>query len=153
MSSARARANHKLYLARLLISSWRQALEQQAVPASVLAQAFDGAVQDHLIQAYGWFLVEITDPQATPDCPPRGCVELAPPAEGKVWPGEIREFQQLEESGWIAQLLAAPDHLADVSRAGDNLAHQVGSTPELLTQWAQQLERLFERMSDSLEEY
>ena len=83
MSGYRAQANHRLYLARLLADAWAQALAAEEVPAWTLAQAFEPAACDHLADAYGWFLLEIAQPDPAPAQPPHGCAELPPAAPGK----------------------------------------------------------------------
>ena len=165
MSGARSHANHRLYLARVLLDCWRDALARETVPAVTLSQAFGEAVREHLVAAYGWFLLEITRPEPLPAHPPRGCAELPGVAAGKAVPGEIRELAQLEEGGWLAALLSgeepAPEAPRGDARRGDarrsdgNLAvpadHAPG--PGQLQQWADYLEGLFDRMGEFLDEY
>jgi len=159
VSTARARANHKLYLARIVLNAWSDALAAEQTPAKTLGQAFAGAAREHLVQAYGWFLLQISDPSTLPELPPRGCAELPRLADGKAVPGEIREFIQLESEGWIADLLAQSDEWGGArGGAGSssiNLAAAAPDmhTPETFARWADQLDSLFERMSDSLDEY
>jgi hypothetical protein len=160
MSGARSHANHRLYLARVLLDSWSDALASEMVPAITLSQAFGEAVREHLVAAYGWFLLEITRPEPLPARPPRGCSELPAVAAGKALPGEIRELAQLEEAGWLAALLSgeepAPEAWrGEARRSEGNLAvaadHVPG--PGQLRQWADYLEGLFDRMGDFLDEY
>lgn len=155
MSTGRARANHKLYLARIVIDAWNRALQAQDIPANLLTQAFLPAAREHLLDAYGWFLLELSNPGQWPEQPPHSCTELPALAEGKALAGEIREFQQLEAKGWLAGLLAPPQLAPRSSRGGGNLAApaQEAQDPATLSLWAGHLERLFERMSDSLDEY
>ena len=158
MSTARARANHKLYLARILLSSWREQLAREQIPSVTLNQAFSAPVREHLLQSYGWFLLEISHPDVLPDSPPVNCAGLPELPEGKAVPGEIREFEQLEQDGWIGDMLAGPDEWATGSRgsgAVTNLASPAPSLPDAdaLEQWADRLSALFDRMSDSLDEY
>jgi hypothetical protein len=151
---ARARANHELYLAKIVLGGWRREAGEQAIPASTLAQAFAGAVREHLVLAYGWFLLAICQANCPPQGPPRGCDELPAMPEGKVFPGEINEFRQLESSGWLADMLcrALPDPPAP--RRSDNLASAPASLPdtEQAQIWLQELATRFERMGDSLDE-
>ena len=156
MSSARAQANHKLYLAKILLANWQQAVAVQDIPVATLTQAFLPGVKEHLIGAYGWFLLELTGAEQLSGKPPRGCAGLPGIAAGKAVPPEMREFQQLEATGWLAALLAEQDLPAlGGGRARGNLAvasvDMAGS--EQAQQWAQLLEALFDRMSDSLDEY
>ena len=155
MTWARGRANHELYLARIVLAAWREALARQEVPASILAQAFLDGVREHLAAAYGWFLLEVSRVEPLPDYPPRCCAELPPPPEGKVSPGEVQEFQQLEKRGWLRDMLQGRRAVPHPVRQHNNLAvattDEVG--PEQVDQWLQQLECAFERMADSLDEY
>jgi Family of unknown function (DUF6586) len=155
MSSARAQANHKLYLAKIQLAAWRQAVAAQDIPAIVLTQAFLPAARAHLVEAYGWFLLAVSGLDQLPGKPPARCSELPDVAAGKAMPGEIREFEQLEKEGWLAQLLAEPDEGVRSTRAQGNLAiaSPVSADSDSVQQWVDHLEALFARMSDSLEEY
>ena len=156
MISARALANHKLYLARILADAWSEALQREQVAATTLAQAFQAPAVDHLADAYGWFLLEVSGAESLPSTPPRGCQDLPAIAEGKAVPGEIREFLQLESDGWLRALLADYSNITPASRQpAQSLAVTAPSTldPVQIRQWAQALEDLFDRMSDSLDEY
>ena len=153
MSSARGQANHALYLAGILLAAWRRDLDAQSVAARTLAQAYLPAVRQHLIDAYGWFLLEITRPGSLPDRPPRCLAELPEIAAGKALPGEIREFQQLEEGGWIADMLAGDTTVAAPTSVGNLAVSAPATGPEQAQHWSDQLQSLFERMGDSLDEY
>jgi len=156
MTSARGQANQKLYLARILLSAWREAIAAQQLPAQVLTQAFLPAIRQHLGDAYGWFLLEVSGGDAAAQALPRNCGDLPAPAEGQVVAGEIREFQQLETTGWLATMLQAEDAVSlPGTRSPGNLA---SATPHLLgpddaETWLDNLAVLFERMSESLDEY
>ena len=155
MSSARAQANQGLYLAKIQLSGWRQVLAAQDIPAVTLTQAFLPAVREHLLVAYGWFLLELSGSEQLTGKPPRGCAGLPAVAAGKAVPGEIREFQQLESEGWLAELLAEHDVPVRAAPLQGNLTVP---SPELanceqVQQWIDKLEALFDRMSDSLDEY
>ena len=155
MSTGRARANHKLYLARIVITGWDQALAAEQVPADQLARAYLPAVREHLLDAYGWFLLEVAAPEQWPERPPHSCAQLPPQPEGRAVPGEIREFQQLESQSWLSQLLAEPSLEPRVSRGAGNLAisSEPLPDPDEVLQWLDRLDRLFDRMGDSLDEY
>lgn len=156
MSGPRARANHELYLARIVLAAWRRALEQEDIPASTLAQAFEPGAREHLIAAYGWFLLAASHAQATPDgALPRSCSQLPPPPPGKVLAGEINEFRQLEAGGWLAAMLQTCAGGEPAPRQQDSLATVTGDRPgiEQLEFWLQSLETLFGRIGDSLDEY
>ena len=110
-------------------------------------------VRQHLADAYGWFLLEITRPGALPESPPRGVSQLPEVAQGKALPGEIREFQRLEQGGWIGDMLTGDLGTAHSSNS-ENLAVAAPlSGPEQASFWADQLQSLFDRMGDSLDEY
>ena len=155
MSSSRAQANHALYLAKIQLASWRHALAAQDIPVTTLTAAFLPAARAHLRVAYGWFLLAVTGAQQYPDIPPGGCADLSAVAEGKAEPPEIREFRRLEAGGWLAELLAEHAAPAGTGRTPGNLAAGSSDTPgvEQVAQWVGHLEALFERMSDSLDEY
>ncbi len=155
MSSSRAQANHRLYLAKIQLSAWRRELAAQDIPAITLGQAFQPAVREHLLDAYGWYLLAVTGMEADPAALPRSCAELPPVAEGKAVPGEIREFQQLERDGWLAELLSPLAPQAGAASSSFNLASTAPVLPdtERAGEWIQRLETLFDRMGDSLDEY
>jgi hypothetical protein len=153
VSSARGHANHALYLARILLAAWRRDLDAESVAAVTLTSAYLPGVRGHLADAYGWFLLEITRPGALPDKPPRCLSDLPRIAEGKALPGEIREFERLEQGGWIGDMLSA-DHAAPPAASASNLALAAPlSGPEQASLWADHLQSLFDRMGDSLDEY
>lgn len=156
MSSPRGLANHHLYLGRLLLAAWQREREAGQVPAATLDQAFAPGCHAHLLQAYGWFLLAIVGPEELPASPPAGVSELPSQPAGKAVPGEVREFEQLEQGGWLADLLAWQPALPGAARRGPgNLARTVTTSagPEDFTTWAGELEALFDRMGDSLDEY
>ena len=154
MSSARALANHELYLARIVLASWTEALARQEIAATTLAQAFAGSACEHLAAAYGWFLLEIAQAAPLPQSPPRRCSELPDIAPGKAVPGEIRECRQLESAGWIGDMLADRPKLAPAGAQHNNLAVESPAlpNPRQIEQWSGLLEALFDRMGDSLDE-
>jgi len=155
LSAARARANHELYLGKILIAAWRRELAREDVPAATLAQAFHLAVRNHLVAAYGWFLLAISQGEVPPQGLPQRCEELPPMPEGRVFPPEINEFRQLEASGWLRELLQAVTIDMPGTRQSGNLASAALMAPgiEQLEHWLQQLQGLFERMGDALDEY
>ena len=156
MSSARARANHHLYLAKIVQDGWRAARAARGgVPGQTLAQAYLPVVSEHLVRAYGWFLLEVTGAEQMPGAPPRGCDALPPVPAGKALPGEIREFQHLETRGWLADMLAERDLSPGAPRTPGNLAAASADIPdpEQVADWTARLEALFTRMRESLDEY
>lgn len=156
MNAARGLANRDLYLAGILLDCWEQALARQELPAAALAEAFHGAVRAHLRSAYGWFLLAVLGVESLPDAPPRGCTALPLLTPGKAEPGEIREFRQLEQRGWLAELLAAPLPLRrPAASASPSLASPASELagPRQLRGWLETLAATFDRMGDSLDEY
>jgi hypothetical protein len=155
MISPRSLANQKLYHARILANSWRGALADEQIPATVLADAFDQASRDHLRQAYGWFLLEIVPPASLPEVPPQNCAGLPSIAPGKALPGEIRELRRLEQQGWLAEMLglAAPARTQPRQPGGLGVLIAETSAPDQVDRWIGRLEETFERMADSLDEY
>ncbi|QIB67345.1 DUF6586 family protein [Kineobactrum salinum] len=153
MSSARGRANHSLYLARLLLAAWERELGREDTPATVLAQAWAPAVRNHLLDAYGWFLLELLKPAEMPASLPVSVAQLPAAEPGKAVPAEVAEFEQLEQQGWLAEMLQAPVSQA-VHRGSDSLASSVDGlpTPVTMAAWAEQLDRAFARMGDLLDE-
>ena len=153
MSSARGQANHALYLARILLSAWRRDLSAESVASVTLTQAYMPAIRRHLGRAYGWFLIEVTRPGGLPADPPLCVAEIPEVVAGKAVPGELMEFQQLEQTGWIGDMLA-DDVVQVASASSGNLALNANTPgPDLAEAWADQMQSLFDRMGDSLDEY
>ena len=154
MSSARAYANQSLYLARIQLQAWGRALQDQAHPAATVDQAFAPAVRDHLLDAFGWFALNILGTADLPDKPPHHCGELPAVVTGKSVPGEIREFQQLEQGGWLGQLQAPLPAPGRSVRSPGNLAAADGGLPDrdAMTVWADSLSAVVDRMGDALDE-
>jgi len=159
VSNARGRANHKLYLGRILLGAWQEALAREELPQKILSQAYLPAIKGHLVEAYGWFLLAISAPDDLPAYPPGSCADLPATAEGIAVPGELRELQQLESSGWLGQLLACGEQDFTANSAPVSLGGLLSTSqsdtpgPEQFDAWARQLEDLMDRMGDSLDEY
>lgn len=159
MSTPRALANQKLYHAKILIRFWQTAIAEENIAKTVLEQAFGSAVRDHLIGAYGWFLLEISQPKEMPEQPPRCCDELPSVALGRETPPEINEFLQLERAGWLSRLLNSNTPFGTSAALGNlpsqNLATVAGGEygPDEALRWHDELAALFGRMTDSLDEY
>lgn len=153
MSSLRGQANHGLYLARLLLAAWRRDLEAEDIPASVLAQAFGPAVRSHLLDAYGWFLLDLQKPAELPARPPHSAAWLPEVAPGKAVPAEIENFARLEQQGWLATLVQEPG-TEPTRRSADSLAASAANLPDpdTLEALAQRLDDAFARVSDFLDE-
>lgn len=155
MSAPRARANHSLYLAKILLGNWRAELEAQDIPSRTLCEAFMPATRNHLRDAYGWFLLEISQLDDAATAPPRCVAELPAIPEGRAEAGELRECRQLEEGGWLAQLLQQGQVPVRASSVPGSLAAPAADSAEFadVTEWHTELGALFERMRDSLDEY
>ena len=153
---SRGRANHHLYLARLLLDSWEAQRTAGAAPADILDAAHAPGVREQLLRAYGWYLLAVLDPTGDPEGPPpRCCAELPEPPAGKALPAEVREFARLEQEGWLAALLAPlPAALPTRSRMPGNLlaAEQGMPDPAQARSWHRELSNTLARMNDSLEE-
>ncbi len=154
MSRGRARANHSLYLAKILLSAWRHESARESLPQRVLSQAFLPAVRLHLLDAYGWFLLDISGATDLPPEPPHSVTEMPAPPGGKAVPGEVREFQQLEQAGWLHDLQQALIESSGAVRPSPgNLATAADfPDPSQAQGWADALGSCFDRMGDSLDE-
>tara|TARA_R110002110_G_scaffold107320_2_gene268460 strand:- start:30463 stop:30927 length:465 start_codon:yes stop_codon:yes gene_type:complete len=153
MSSLRGQANHGLYLASLLLGAWRRDLAAEDIPASVLAQAYGPAVRGHLLDAYGWFLLDLQKPAQLPATPPHSVPALPPVAPGKAVPVEITEFARLEQRGWLAELVQEPG-AEQPRRSAASLAAPAANLPDPdhLQALAQRLDDAFARVGDFLDE-
>jgi hypothetical protein len=143
-----------LYLTNIVLAAWRRELRAQNQPAATLALAFAPGAREHLIAAYGWFLLDISQAAVSPAGPPRNCDELPPVPAGKATPPEINEFRTLESGGWLAELLSSPVTPVSAPRQRDIVAVAPSSLPELeqVESWMAKLSSLMDRMSDSLDE-
>lgn len=159
MSATRGNANQSLYLARILLDGWGGAVTQQSVAQPVLTQAYLPAVREHLINAYGWFLLETAGHEDWNDVLPRAVADLPAVPNGKATSGEVREFEALESDGWLCSLLAELDFSRPVvsprSRARNNLAvaATAGASREDAENWHMHLSDVISRMRDSFDEY
>lgn len=155
MSAARGRANHALYLAQILLQAWSEGIDRQELPQRILADAYEPAVRMHLVDAYGWFLLAVSQTEPLPPAPPRKCADLPARPQGIAMPGEISEFRQLETSGWLAELLQHREYSRPVVASRGSLAAPAMELagPEQLAAWRDNLAAIFERMSESLDEY
>lgn len=154
MSKSRGQANHSLYLAKILLEAWRQGCSDESLPQRVLCQAYLPAVRLHLLDAYGWFLLDVTGVTEAPEGPPHSCDALSGPPDGKAEPGEIREFRRLESDGWLAELQQGEVNVSSVATSPGNLAAVADfPDPDHVASWVDGLSACFERMADSLDEY
>jgi len=155
MSSARALANHHLYLARIVLGAWEREAGREELPSQLLLQAFGPGCREQLLAAYGWFMLALAGPDELPAEPPREVADLPERAPGKSVPAEIREFAQLERDGWLRSLLDWEPEAPARARSPGNLVRNVeaGADAASFRGWAEALESLFTRMSDFLDEY
>ncbi len=166
MSDARGRANRKLYHAAILTRMLEAELAQEQYPASVVLEAAGPAIRGHLLDAYGWFLLELAEVIALPERPPHSVAELAEPADGQAvelapdsdWMrGELIELKRLEQSGWLAALQAPVPTMGSATPGfqADNLLAVTAQewSLEQLRQWHKELEALIDRLSHGLDEW
>ena len=159
MSSSRARANHALYLARIQIAAWQEQVGREQIRGGTLAQAFLPAVGNHLQSAYGYFLLTLIGAAETEHSLPTSASDLPEIPRGKMLPPEIAEFQILEQEGWLTDMLAFADSNIAIRTSRVVVAPELSLTPaaaaspEQALVWCDALQTLFDRMSDSLDEY
>lgn len=158
MSSARGLANLSIYHAAVQQRLLAAELAREDVPAHILLEGIGRAIQLHLREAYGWFLVELAGLDELPLRPPlgvRALQELLPDSDVGLR-GELVELGQLEtKSGWLCELLGDPRSTSTRAAVpADSLSVAViGWDQQQLEQWSRGVTGLIERMSDSLEEW
>jgi len=157
VSAARARANRKLYHAAVLQRMLQHELAREEVPARVVLDAVGESVRLALLDAYGWFLLELAGVDELPSQPPHRIIDLL-----QAWPqaeplrGELVELQNLERAaGWLAELQASPPvaPVAVSQPPGALSTVELDWSAERLEQWHSGLSELMDRMSDSLDEW
>ncbi len=155
MSSARSLANQKLYHAAILIRMLGAELAREELPAARVLEAVGLAVRRHLLEAYGWFLLELAEVSELPAEPPTSIDQLES-RYGRSNPrrGELVELARLEGEGWLAALLAPPERTRSVASSGNLLAvaEQSWSQAEL-SQWHDSLADLIDQMGHGLDEW
>ncbi|MDJ0878282.1 MAG: hypothetical protein QNI86_06695 [Halieaceae bacterium] len=155
MSSARSLANQKLYHAAILIRMLGPELAREDTPAARVLEAVGLAVRRHLLEAYGWFLLELAEISDLPAEPPLSIAELEQ-NHGISEPrrGELVELGQLEQNGWLAALQARPEPTRSSSATANLLAvaEQTWSEEGLL-RWHDSLADLIDQMGHGLDEW
>ncbi|MEE4189945.1 MAG: DUF6586 family protein [Halieaceae bacterium] len=163
MSSARGLANQKLYHAAILIRMLGAELAREELPAARVLEAVGLAVRRHLLEAYGWFLLELADVSELPAEPPSSIAELEQ-RYGRSDPrrGELVELERLEGEGWLASLLAPPgrsrgsaaSRAAGTAASGDLLAvAEQAWSREGMALWHDSLAELIDQMGHGLDEW
>ena len=163
MPRTRSAANASLYRARILLQSWEAAKEGNRHEERLLTEAFLPAVQAHLLAAYGWYLLAVSGiEESSLASPPLNTSELDPPEAGRALAPELREFSALEKTGWLAQVLTAPEELLGAGGADRPSVHRnnstlLGSDREapgyaVVGGWEKALRDVMTRMDDSLQE-
>lgn len=159
MSSARGLANQKLYHATILIRMLGAELAREELPAARVLEAVGLAVRRHLLEAYGWFLLELADVSELPAEPPTSIAELEQ-RYGRSDPrrGELVELERLEGEGWLASLLAPPGRYrgaaASAAASGDLLAvAEQAWSREGMALWHDSLAELIDQMGHGLDEW
>jgi hypothetical protein len=104
VSQAQSFANHCMYMASVVLESWRNAIAEESKPSSVLTASFGPAVRLHLLDAYGWQLLACNRVISMPTKPPHRAVDVPPLANGIAQSPEVTEMALLERSGWLADL-------------------------------------------------
>ncbi len=155
MSTARGLANQKLYHASILIRMLGAELAREELPAARVLEAVGLAVRRHLLEAYGWFLLELADISDLPAEPPLTIAELEQ-HYGLAEPrrGELVELGQMEQAGWLAALQAQPAPTR--STAGNASLLAVAEQPwseQGLRQWHDALADAIDRLGHGLDEW
>lgn len=157
----RGLANRKLYHAAILLRMLAAELEREELPANVVLEAVGLAVREHLLEAYGWFLLELAgveEPGGPPErgAPPRG-VDALVREYGLAEPlrGELVELAQLERRGWLGELLAVPAAVSTGVRSGPDQLQVVeqGWSLQQLRAWHDGLADIIDRMAHGLDEW
>jgi hypothetical protein len=153
LTRTRGAANQSLYLARIVLAAWDAERERQRFPEAQITAAFLPAVQRHLREAYGWFLLSVggvDDAQAGPL--PRSTEDLAAPEPGRERAPELREFALLEREGWLADLISGRVNRGPVPREGLLGSDRAAPGFAVAARWAEELAATMRRMDDFLAE-
>lgn len=161
MSRARGEANRGLYRAKILLEAWDGMRTGSSHSEAALIDGFLPAVRAHLLEAYGWFLLAVSDVDDERASLPQSTGDLPDPEPGRALMPEIAEFAQLEANGWIAQLIQDPANgshplTGNYSAPGSSQGLLVSDRQPLgfavATTWADSLTAIMNRMDDSLSE-
>lgn len=152
----RGLANRKLYHASILIRMLGPELGREDLPAHIVLEAVGLAVRQHLLEAYGWFLLELAGVDEPAGAPPAGVAALQRQYTlDEPLRGELVELLQLEKQGWLAELLSHPQPGGGIAaRDPDRLAVVEQSWSEdLLRNWHDRLSDLIDRLGHGLDEW
>lgn len=155
MSSPRGYANHSVYMARLLLEAWVREQAHSPANAAALDAAFAPALRQHLLDAYGWFLLSTLKLKALPTTPPHRTRDLPAQGEGLARPAEVERCHQLEQQGWLGDLQQPlPLGIPRASSRGQQLLAVTRQYPSVaeFQDWYQQLSTLFEQLGEALDE-
>ena len=110
----RAAVNQQLYFAKLHLAWLEQALDDAQLPARVVEQSLCESTVFHLNLAYRFYLAEIATAYARP-CQSLECAQALEHQLTDLGfdPAELKEIQQLEVSGWLAELLDAQQSIVN----------------------------------------
>ncbi len=157
MASSRGAANAALYRARILLDAWDSAAIASSHSEDLLIEAFLPAVQGHLRDAYGWFLLAAAGIEdASRSQPPHAVADVPATEAGKAVAPELREFSRLEGEGWIGEMLSTyrsgPSGVLGRSTPGLLSSDREAPGPAVVRGWLDKLNATMQRMDDSLAE-
>ena len=113
-------------------------------------------MRQHLLEAYGWFLLELAGVDVAREAPPAGVAALQRDyGLDEPLRGELVELLHLERQGWLAALLSPPDvGLRTTPRDPDRLAVvEYTWSEETLRSWHENLADLIDRLGHGLDEW
>ena len=153
MNGPRALANHTRYLATLQMQAWQQAQAASNPPAWIVDAAFAPAVQLHLRHTYGWVLLAAARVAQAPPQPPQSVDALPAFAPGIPTSAELTQCRELEQAGWLADLLA-PLPIGSPPPRKPGLLATTRGLPDLdqFRVWAEALDELLAAIDLTLEE-
>jgi hypothetical protein len=158
VSDGLGRANRKLYHASILLQMLERELAREYYPASIVLEAAAPAIRLHLLDALGWFLLELAEVSNLPEAPPHSVAALKDQCKlQEPIRGELVEIGNLEQQGWLKALQSEPlrPGASQPAAGGANLlavADQAWSL-EQLRQWATAVDELIDRLGHGLDEW
>ena len=153
MSQAQSFANHCMYMASVLLDSWRTAIEEGDKAVPVLNAAFGPAVRLHLLDAYGWQLLACNRVVSHPRSPPHKTDDVPSLPNGVAQSPEVSEMALLEKAGWLADLQQSiPPGLNQQPGSGFIAVSCNTFDFEFARLCFNELETLMSRVSDAIDE-